>query len=123
MVGIKQIPWWEWWIPFRPWRIVSIVDAADEIPVKLPPRSAVLIGSLDRPKWIAFDCPCQTCHRIMITLDQSHRPHWKFILHPKLTLSPSVDYQGNGIRCHYFIRQGAVEWVGDSYGGYHGTRR
>lgn len=124
MAGLSRIPWWEWWIPFRPWRIVVVVDAADEIPARLPARAAVVVGSLARPKWIAFDCPCGRGHRIMVSLDSAHRPHWTIA--PKgrrLTLSPSVDAHAGGKRCHYFIRLGRVEWVEDGYGGHRGSRR
>ena len=122
MGAVNRIQWWEWWAPFRPWRIVATVEAADEIPARLPPRGAVIVGSIERPKWIAFDCPCKSGHRIMITLDPSHRPHWRIVSRGRLTLSPSVDYDGNGRRCHYFVRDGFVEWVKDMYGGNRGTR-
>src|SRR4051812_5498462 len=101
MAGVNRIPWWEWWIPFRRWRIVAIFDAADEIPAKLPARGAVLVGSFDRPKWIAFDCPCKSGHRIMVTLDPGHQPHWSIVTRKKLSISPSVDYHEKSRRCHY----------------------
>lgn len=122
MAPMNRIRWWEWWIPFRPWRIVAVVDAADDIPVRLPARGAVVVGPLARPKWIAFDCPCKSGHRIMITLDPCHRPYWRIFVDKKLTVSPSVDYHDNKRRCHYFIRHGTVEWLKDSYGGHCGTR-
>ncbi|MFN0008778.1 MAG: DUF6527 family protein [Planctomycetota bacterium] len=105
------IAWYEWWLPFRSWRIVCSVEAADEIPKSLPERGVVVVGSSERPKWIAFDCPCRSGHRIMITLDPGHRPHWHIVSRKRLTLSPSVDYRGNGRRCHYFVRNGSVEWI------------
>lgn len=123
MAEVNRIPWWEWWIPFRPWRIVATVEAADEIPARLPRRGAIVVGSAERPKWIAFDCPCQSGHRIMITLDPGHRPHWRIVSRNSLTISPSVDYHDNGRRCHYIVRNGSVDWVTDSYGGHRGTRR
>ena len=50
--------WWRAVWPFSPWRIVAEVDAADEVPDRLPRKGAVLVGSRQHPKWIAFDCPC-----------------------------------------------------------------
>jgi hypothetical protein len=123
MARVNRISWWEWWIPFRPWRIVSVFEAADEIPARLPTKGAVIVGSYEQPKWIAFDCPCKTGHRIMITLDPAHSPHWYIVEHKKLTISPSVDFQSKERRCHYFIRHGSVEWIPDSYGGPRGKRR
>lgn len=101
---------WRKWIPGRPWRIVATVDAADEIPLRLPPRGAVLVGSLHHPKWLAFDCPCKRGHRIMVTLDPSHYPHWTILDEKKLTVSPSIDYQAPEHHCHYWISRGRVFW-------------
>lgn len=122
MARVNRIPWWEWWIPFRRWRIVGIFEAADDIPARLPARGAVIVGSYERPKWIAFDCPCNTGHRILITLDLGHHPHWKIVSHKRLTIAPSVDFRTKEQRCHYFIRHGLIEWVPDSFGGNRGKR-
>ena len=123
MAAVTAIPWREWWIPFRPWRIVAVVEAADEIPPRLPARGAVIVGSPEKLKWIAFDCPCRSGHRIMITLDSRNRPHWEIASQMPLTLWPSVDYHDKNRRCHYIIRDGAVEWVRERYGGHGGPRR
>lgn len=110
MARVGRIPFWEW-IPGRAWRIVGTVQAADEIPERLPPRGAVIVGTLRCPKWIAFDCPCKTGHRIMVTLDPAHRPHWAIKRGNKLSLTPSVDYRSAERRCHYFVTNGKTVWV------------
>jgi Family of unknown function (DUF6527) len=121
MAGVGKIPFWEW-IPGRAWRIVSTVEAADEIPKRLPSTGAVIVGSLKSPKWLAFDCPCKTGHRIMVTLDPAHRPHWVIKDIKKLSISPSVDYRTPEKRCHYYVNNGKIQWVHDrkvgSNGGY-----
>src|SRR5712691_6875807 len=104
------------WFRGPAWRIVATVEAADEIPIQIPRRGAVLVGSLKRPKWLAFDCPCNTGHRVMVTLDPRHRPHWKVTDHKKLTVWPSFDYRANERRCHYVIRKGRVLWVTEGKG-------
>jgi Family of unknown function (DUF6527) len=120
MAGVGRISFWQW-IPGRAWRIVAAVEAADEIPRRLPPKGAVIVGSLQRPKWLAFDCPCKTGHRIMVTLDPTHRPHWVVRETKKLTIYPSVDYRTPERRCHYYVSNGKIRWVqemkGDSYDG------
>ncbi len=98
-------------IPGRAWRIVTFVDAADEVPVRLPFKGVVIVGSLKQPKWIAFDCPCRKRHRIMISLDRRHVPHWKIANARKLTLYPSIDICDGHNRCHYFVRNGKTFWV------------
>ena len=110
MGSVKKVPWWQW-IPFRRWRIVATIEAADEIPERLPARGAVLVGSFEQPKWLAFDCPCKTGHRIIVTLDRGHRPHWKIVSPNKLSILPSIDYCGPGRQCHYFIRDGKTVWA------------
>jgi hypothetical protein len=115
MAGVVRIPFWEW-IPGRAWRIVAAVDAADEIPERLPSHGAVIVGSLQRPKWLAFDCPCKTGHRIMVSLDPAHRPHWVITGEKKLTITPSVDYRTTGRRCHYLVTNGKIMWVKEMEG-------
>ena len=113
MAGLKQIPWWRH-LPF-PWRTLIValeVGDADEIPQQLPSCCAVLVGNRQSQKWIAFDCPCKQHHRVMLNLDHRRRPHWQIGPDRALTLKPSVDDHSNGTRCHYFVRNGRIQWVG-----------
>jgi hypothetical protein len=112
MARIKEIPWWEW-LPFRNWRIVRIVDAADEIPERLPPKGAIMVGPKKNPKWIAFDCPCRTGHRILLNTDRARLPYWMVTMKGGLTISPSVDSFEGKRQCHYFIRKGRVVWANE----------
>ena len=110
MGSLGRFPLWEW-IKGRLWRIVATVDAADEIPERLPSKGAVLVGSSEYPKWLAFDCPCKTGHRIMVSLDRAHSPHWTLHDPKKLTIWPSIDYISPERRCHYVVRGGKIIWV------------
>ncbi len=110
---MSAVPWWQF-IPWLPWRVVATVEAADEVPEHLPRRGAVLVGSPTYQKWVVFDCPCRGGHRIMVTLDRSHWPHWRLTEKPLLSLWPSVDAMYGGQRCHYIIRNGATHWVRDN---------
>ena len=98
-------------LPWRRWRVVGQVDAADELPESLAPKDAVLIGTLEQPRWIAFDCPCRDRHRVMLNLDRSRRPTWRLVRADRLTIAPSVDELRQGVRCHYFVKAGRIEWV------------
>lgn len=122
MGSLGRFPWWEW-IRGRSWRIVATVEAADEIPEHLPPCGAVLVGSIQQPKWLAFDCPCRTGHRIMITLDPAHYPYWTVFDEKRLSISPSVDYRTPARRCHYLILRGRVLWVREREDRRHGGKR
>ena len=110
MADIERIPWWQW-LPVFGWRIVLVVDSADNVPHRLPRNGAVLVGPSTLPKWIAFDCPCRSGHRIMLNTDKIRRPYWSTTVKGPLTISPSIDYQHLSRRCHYLVRNGHVTWV------------
>lgn len=105
-----KIAWWKW-LPFQRWRIVGETESADEVPERLPRNGVALVAASGRVKWIVFDCPCQTGHRIMLNADASRRPHWALQPSNGLTISPSIDFRGGTRRCHYFIRGGRVVWT------------
>ena len=108
-----KIAWWQW-LPFQRWRIIGAAESADEIPDRLPYNAAALVADQGRVKWIVFDCPCRTGHRIMLNADPGRRPRWALQHVSPLTVSPSIDSHVKGRRCHYLIRNGRVEWVKDS---------
>ena len=107
MADVMRISWWQW-LPIFSWRIVAVVESADDIPTRLPRNGAVLVGVRARPKWIAFDCPCRSGHRIMLNADRTRLPHWVIKADGSLTISPSIDYTHPLRRCHYFIQKGRV---------------
>jgi Family of unknown function (DUF6527) len=108
-----KISWWQW-LPFWRWRVVGQIESADEVPDRLPRNAVLLVGGSGHTKWIIFDCPCRTGHRIMLNADSNRRPFWTLKTVPRLTISPSVDYCGEDRRCHYFIRVGTIIWAKDS---------
>ena len=110
MASVAKISWWQW-LPIFGWRVVANVEAADEIPDRLPRRGAVVVGARVHPKWIAFDCPCGAGHRIMHPTDRAHSPRWRVSSTRKLTITPSIYYKSCSRRCHYFIRDGRVKWT------------
>lgn len=111
-----KISWWQW-LPIWRWRVVSTVESADEIPERLPRNAAILVaGSGEPPKWVAFDCPCRSGHRVMLNTDFRRAPSWQIDLRhtDRLTITPSVDYRGARRQCHYFVRNGRIQWTPDS---------
>ena len=103
-----RLRWWQA-LPHRKWRLVLLVDEADEVPERLPRRGAVLVGAAEKPKWIAFDCPCRQGHRVMLNLDLRRLPAWSLVSQRPLTRSPSIDDYAVG--CHFFLRQGKIKWA------------
>ena len=116
MGGLSRLRWWQWVpVPGRKWRVVLRVAAADEVPHRLPPGGVVLVGSPDRPKWLAFDCPCGLGHRIMANLDVARSPRWSVTQAHPLTLTPSIDAVTAGRRCHFLLKNGRVAWVRNTH--------
>jgi hypothetical protein len=109
MSGIR---WWQW-LPWLPWRLVVVVEAADEIPNRMPRNGIALVGSQGYPKWLAFDCPCRTGHRVMVNLDPARSPRWRLSGEKALTIWPSFDCRQPQRRCHYLITHGRVVWVSE----------
>jgi Family of unknown function (DUF6527) len=110
MASMTKIPWWQW-VPGQSWRIVMVVDEADEMPARLPRNAVVLVGSHEKPKWLAFDCPCRTGHRVLLNLDPARFPYWRLKSKKKLTLAPSIDWNDNDRSCHFLMRTGHVVWA------------
>ena len=101
------------WLVPRPWRLAGIVAECDEVPERIPMRRAFLVGVSSHWKWLVFDCPCRTGHRIMLNLDPGRRPSWTVRLtrRRRITVAPSIDYSGQHRSCHYFIRDGRLVWA------------
>ena len=96
-----------------PWRLEASVSDMDDVPAHIRPRRAYLVATATHHKWLVFDCPCGTGHRIVLNLDRARRPTWAVRLCKRgaLTLHPSVDYRDDRLACHYVLWNGRVEWV------------
>lgn len=112
MANIKIGYWFNWfpW-PRKKWKVALRVTAADEIPPRIPPKCAVLVQNHTQASWIAFDCPCKRGHRVMLNLSPERQPCWTLGSTALLTLAPSIDDHSIDDQCHYFIREGRVEWA------------
>jgi Family of unknown function (DUF6527) len=104
---------WAYVFPGSRWKVSATVAEADLVPDRIGADSAVLVGTKALPKWLVFDCPCNSGHRIMLNLSKTRRPFWRIIHGQYLTVKPSIDFEENGRRCHYLIRNGHIIWVGD----------
>lgn len=98
----------------RRWHVARWVGAADQIPANVPALAAVVVGTDADPKWLAFECPCETGHQIMLNLDRRRSPFWTVTKTRRLTIRPSVDSRRPERRCHYFVTKGKVDWVSDT---------
>ncbi|MGB4950377.1 MAG: DUF6527 family protein [Rhizobiaceae bacterium] len=66
-------------------------------------------------KWACFRCPCGCGETIKLSLSKNRRPRWTAISDwlKRPAISPSVR-QTNECRCHFWIRQGRIDWCKDS---------
>jgi hypothetical protein len=93
------------------WQIVQQVEAADDIPKDIAKHGIVLVGPARKPTWMAFDCPCERGHRIMVNLDHSRWPYWKIWQRRPISISPSFDILTGDRRCHFVVQGGNVKWL------------
>ena len=94
-----------------PWRVSDRVEQATDLPESIPAEHALLVGTIVHSKWIAFECPCERGHRIMLNLDKTRRPFWRVTSEEPLSIRPSVDALYGKRRCHYVVSNGRVIWV------------
>ena len=99
------------WLPSRRWRVTATARSVNDVPERLRRRTAVLIGTADRPKWLVFACPCRVRHRVVLNLVPANYPAWTVHSHRPLTVTPSIDEHGPDRRCHYVINAGRIRWV------------
>ena len=97
----------------RPWLVEATVSEVDQVPRRIRARRAFLVAAEARRKWLVFDCPCGSGHRILLNLDRSRRPFWtlRVAKNRRFTLHPSVDFRDGRRVCHYFLRYGRVAWA------------
>ena len=103
-------------LPPRRWRVFDAVLSADDVPGQIPLHRAILVSTPTLDKWLAFNCPCGTGHRIVLNLDSNRNPYWRLGMSilGKISLSPSIDYKDVRVRCHYMITKGRVIWTSNA---------
>ncbi|WP_394356857.1 DUF6527 family protein [Shumkonia mesophila] len=66
-------------------------------------------------KWACLRCPGGCGERLQLSLNPTRRPHWAITLDwlRRPSVTPSVR-QLTACRCHFWIKDGIVEWCADS---------
>jgi Family of unknown function (DUF6527) len=92
-------------------RRVAIHPSAEQ----LKPGMMLVVGDQTLQKWGCFQCPGGCGEIIKLSLNAKQHPCWAITIDglERPTVSPSVR-QLNDCRCHFWIRQGTVEWCADS---------
>lgn len=92
-------------------QIVKVHPAPEEI----LPKQILVVGDAQYRKWACFRCPGGCGEVILLSLNQTQHPSWKITIDQlgRPTIHPSVR-QLNECRCHFFVRQGSIEWCSDT---------
>jgi Family of unknown function (DUF6527) len=91
--------------------------ATHPAPENIKPGQILMVGDVKYQKWVCFQCPGGCGEKILLSLNQKRYPCWAISIDwlGRPTLDPSVR-QLNECRCHFWVRQGVVEWCSDSGG-------
>ena len=112
------VDWWRRrrWTTAR-YSGVTYFSSRSDVP-ELPPRRIVaVVGSAERPKWAIFACPCGHGHAIAVNLSTARRPAWGLKSgEDGPSLHPSVDSHTEERRCHFWLRDGRIQWARDDVG-------
>ncbi|BAY63624.1 hypothetical protein NIES22_37120 [Calothrix brevissima NIES-22] len=84
-------------------------------PKNIKPGEILVVGDAEYQKWACFRCPGGCGENILLSLNQKRHPCWAIAIDSlgRPTLNPSVR-QLNECHCHFWVRQGVVEWCADS---------
>ena len=109
----RIIDWWRRRQYSKPhYRKLVHFGRMSEVPELPGRRTLVIVGALDRPKWLVFACPCGHAHRVALNLSPARQPNWTIETDDKLiTVWPSVDSVTAERRCHFWLRAGRVRWA------------
>lgn len=82
-----------------------------ELPESLPRHQLAIVGTPENPKWLVLECPCGSGHRLTVSLAASRQPRWRVVdAETGPNIFPSIDFNGSKRRCHFWIRDGRVQW-------------
>lgn len=111
----RLVDWWRrrrWTTACYP--DVTYFSSRSEVPELPSRRELAVVGSPERPKWAIFVCPCGHGHAIAVNLSPARRPSWRLEEgEGGPSLHPSVDSLTDERRCHFWLREGRIQWVRD----------
>lgn len=111
----RLVDWWRRrrWTTAR-YPGVTYFSSRSEVPELPPRRTIAVVGSAERPKWAIFACPCGHGHAIAVNLSPARRPSWRLKAGEEgPSLRPSVDSLTDERRCHFWLREGRIQWARD----------
>lgn len=84
---------------------------AEDIPERMETKTIYIVGIVDDPWLLTFQCPCGCKSPIQLNILKDARPRWKFEVWPdhKINITPSV-WRTTGCRSHFFVRRSKIQW-------------
>jgi hypothetical protein len=81
----------------------------------LAPGEIVIVQGGGKNKWACFRCPCGSGEIVSLYLGKERRPRWDIVTDflGRATVKPSIR-QTDGCLCHFWLKQGRIEWCKDS---------
>lgn len=94
---------------------VARIVPTHPVPEATKVGQVLIVSALNYKKWACFQCPEGCGEIIQLSLSQLRRPRWIVSIDwlGRPTINPSIR-QLDGCRCHFWVRQGTVEWCSDS---------
>ncbi|MDP9226411.1 MAG: DUF6527 family protein [Actinomycetota bacterium] len=108
----RLIDWWRRRRLTAPrFKTLTFHDSRGAVPHQVPRQTIALVGTLERPKWAVFECPCGRGHQITLNLVKTRHPVWRISPGKRgSSVHPSVDAY-KPYDCHYWIKDGRVRFT------------
>ena len=102
-------------------RLIRNPNLIAKITEEYPHPDALVIGKIivvqdgKRKKWACLRCPGGCGEKIQLSLNSIRHPYWIIRLDylNRPSIHPSIR-QLNTCRCHFFVKNGVVNWCSDS---------
>lgn len=93
--------------------MVAELSGRHPSPTEMVDGVMLVVQDGDLQKWACLRCPGGCGERIQLSLNAKRRPRWVVTIDAlgRPSVTPSVNVL-NDCRCHFWIRQGGISWVG-----------
>lgn len=86
----------------------------DDLPVDVQRETVYIIGGRRHPFYAAIVCPRRACRQVIhLDLSPEVQKRWRLSEHQdgSISLRPSVHVTAMRCRCHYWFREGRIQWA------------
>jgi hypothetical protein len=95
----------------RKYEHVRFADSMSDVPDD-PGASIFVVGHPSSPKWVVFQCPCNSEHRLQVPLMKSAHPRWTLdIRGEEASLRPSIWVNGDPCDSHFWLYRNRIQWA------------